>query len=126
VLRPTTHLEDLFLCEACEAGKACEVCELGEACWACEVGKAGEREGDLELTQGSGKPGPKKHTEDHHLIRCLAPEKDDDALSSTERSLISLESRFGGLIQDLTTRIETMEKLQKQLLHKLSSAETVA
>jgi hypothetical protein len=92
--------------------------------------------------------GSGKHTEDHHLIHCLAPEKDDSALSSTERRLISLEdqlshmqsrmqsqfdnmqsrlesrweSRFGGLIQDLTTRIGNME----QLLNKLAGAETVA
>jgi hypothetical protein len=124
VMRPTTLSEDLFLCEACEADKVCEVCELGEVCWACELGKAGKSkagdrlgECDLELMQGSG-----EHTEDHHLIRCLAPENDDDVLSSTERRLILLESRFGDLIQDLTTRIGNIE----QLLHKLSSAETVA
>jgi hypothetical protein len=73
--------------------------------------------------------GSGKHTEDHHLIRCLAPEKDDDVLSPTERRLISLdsrmqsqydnmESRFG----DLTTRIGNIE----QLLYRLSGAETVA
>jgi hypothetical protein len=142
VLRPfTTLLDDLFLCEACEAGKVCEVCEVGEACRACEVGeackacevgkvgKASYREGDLELMQGSGKLDSGKHTEDHHLIRCLAPEKYDDALSSTERHLISLESRFdsmesrfGDLIQDLASRIGNIE----QLLHKLAGASTVA
>jgi hypothetical protein len=139
VLRPsTTLLDDLFLCETCEADKACKACEtckacqVGEACKACQVGeackackevkaykagKAVDREGGLEPRQGS-----EKHTEDHHLIRCLAPKNNDDALSSTERRLISLESRFGDLIQDLTTRIGNIE----QLLHKLSSAETVA
>ncbi|KAN0140973.1 hypothetical protein V8E53_001417 [Lactarius tabidus] len=101
--------DDLFLCETCD------------------------RKGDLELMQGPGKLGSGKHTEDHHLIRCLAPEKGDDALSSTERRLISLESRmgsqfdnmesrFGDLIQDLASRIGNIE----QLLHKLSSTETVA
>jgi chaperonin cofactor prefoldin len=88
------------------------------------------------------------HTESHHLIRCLAPAKDDDALSSTERRLISLEdqlknmqprfdnlqsrfdnmqsqldnvqSRFDDLTQDITTRIGNME----QLLHRLAAAMT--
>jgi hypothetical protein len=82
--------------------------------------------------RGSWTLGSGKHTEDHHLIRCLAPEKDDDVLSPTERRLISLEEQLacnlssiniGDLaIGDLTTRIGNME----QLLHRLSGAETVA
>jgi hypothetical protein len=110
VLRPsTTLLDDLFLCRACEAGQACQACELDEACQACD------RKVDLELMQGSG-----KHTEDHHLIRCLAPEKDDDALSSTERRLISLESRMQSQFDNMESRIGNIE----QLLHKLSSTST--
>jgi hypothetical protein len=77
--------------------------------------------------RGSWTLGSGKHTEDHHLIRCLAPEKNDEALSSTER-LISLEeqlkemrSQIGDLIQDFSTRIGNME----QLLHKIASAGTV-
>jgi hypothetical protein len=65
-----------------------------------------------------------KHTEDHHLIRCLTPEKHVDAVSSTERRLMSLEdqlhnlqSRFDGLTQDLTIRIGDME----QLFHRLAT-----
>lgn len=89
-----------------------------------------------------------EHTSSHHLIRCLAPEKDDETLSSTERRLISLEdqlnnmqprfdhlqsrfdnmqsqldsvqSRFDDLTQDITPRIENME----QLLRKLVAAMT--
>ncbi|KAH9034702.1 hypothetical protein EDB85DRAFT_2288949 [Lactarius pseudohatsudake] len=111
--------DDLFLCDSCD------------------------REGVPELMRSSG-----KHTENHHLIRCLAPEKDDDTLSSTERRLISLEdqlnsmhsrfdntqsrfdnmqsqfdnmqSRFDDLTQDLTSRIGNIE----QLLHELAAAVT--
>ncbi|KAI9464116.1 hypothetical protein BJY52DRAFT_1166045 [Lactarius psammicola] len=87
-----TKCEDnLFLCDACDG------------------------EGVPELMRSSG-----KHTEDHHLIRCQAPEKDDDTLSSTERRLISLEDRLGNLThltQDLTSRMGNME----QLLHRLAA-----
>jgi hypothetical protein len=61
-----------------------------------------------------------KHIEDHHLIRCLAPEEDDDT-SSTERRLISLEDRLTNMqsqFDDLTSRIGNME----QLLHRLATA----
>jgi len=100
-----TLLDNLFLCDACDG------------------------EGAPELMRSSG-----KHTEDHHLIRCLAPEKEDNTLSSTELRLISLEdrlngmqsrfdnmqSRFDDLGQDLTSRIGNME----QLLHRLAAAVT--
>ena len=108
-----TLLDDLFVCDACDG------------------------EGVPELMRISG-----KHTEDHHLIRCLAPEKDDHILSSTEQRLISLEdrlqsrmqsqfdnmqsqldsmqSRFNDLNQDLASRIGNIE----QLLHKLAAAGT--
>ncbi|KAI9464114.1 hypothetical protein BJY52DRAFT_887425 [Lactarius psammicola] len=97
--------DNLFLCDACD------------------------REGVPELMRRFG-----KHTEDHHLIRCLAPEKDDDTLSSTEWPRISLEDRLNDmqsrfdnmqshlneLGQDLTSRIENIE----QLLHRLAAAVT--
>ena len=101
-----TLLDNLFVCNVCD------------------------REGVPELMRHSG-----KHTEDHHLIRCLAPEKDDNILSSMEQRLISLEdrmqsrmqsqfdnmqSRFNDLNQDLTSRIGNIE----QLLHKLAAAVT--
>ena len=100
-----TPLDDLFLCDACDG------------------------EGVPELMRSSG-----KHTKDHPLIRCLAPENDDDALSSTEQRLTLLEdrlnsmhsrfdimqSRFDGLTQGLNSRIGNME----QLLHKLAAAVT--
>lgn len=90
-----TLSDNLFLCDVCDG------------------------EGVPELMRSSG-----KHTEDHHLIRCLAPEKHGDTLSSTERRLMSLEdqlhnlhSRFDGLTQDLAIRIGNME----QLFHRLAT-----
>ncbi|KAH9052369.1 hypothetical protein EDB87DRAFT_1835857 [Lactarius vividus] len=94
--------DDLFLCDACD------------------------REGVPKLMRGSGRHSD-DHTEDHHLIRCLEPVKEDDTsrLSSTERRIISLEdrlnglqSRFDELSQDLTGRIGNIE----QLLHRLSTS----
>ena len=100
-----TLLDDLFLCDACDG------------------------EGVPELMRSSG-----KHTEDHPLIRCLAPEKDDDAPSSAEQRLTSLEdrlnsmhsrfdnmqSRLDGLTQGLNSRIGNME----QLLQRIAGAVT--
>ncbi|KAH9171872.1 hypothetical protein EDB89DRAFT_2070428 [Lactarius sanguifluus] len=83
--------DNLFLCDSCDG------------------------EGVHELMRSSG-----KHTEDHHLIRCLAPEEDDNT-SSTERRLISLEDRLDSMqsrFDDLTGRIGNME----QLLHRLAIA----
>lgn len=86
-------LDHLFLCDSCDS------------------------EGVPELMRSSG-----KHTADHHLIRCLAPEKENETVSSTERRLISLEdqlhslqSRFDGLTQDIAIRIGSMEQLFQRL-----------
>jgi len=54
-----------------------------------------------------------RHTEEHHLIRCMPPEKIKDTASSTEQRLMSLEGR----IDDLSSRIGNIE----QLLHRLAS-----
>ncbi|KAI9438365.1 hypothetical protein H4582DRAFT_258574 [Lactarius indigo] len=108
---------------------SCGKCEghLSFPCWYCIYCEdnlflcdACDREGVPGLMRTFG-----KHTEDHHLIRCLEPVKEDEKLSSTEWRLISLEdrlnnmqSRFDDLSQDLTSRIGNIE----QLLHKLSAA----
>ena len=84
--------DNLFLCDSCD------------------------REGVPELMRSSG-----KHTEDHHLIRCLAPEKDDGVSSSIERRLISLEDRIDSMqsrFDDLTGRIGNIE----QLLQRIATA----
>lgn len=66
-----------------------------------------------------------KHTEEHHLIRCLAPEKDDEDASATEQRLMSIESRLDSMqtrfddltdhIGDLTTRMGNIERLLQNL-----------
>ncbi|KAI0249341.1 hypothetical protein BJV78DRAFT_1347821 [Lactifluus subvellereus] len=65
--------DDLFICDACDA------------------------DGVPDLMRSSG-----KHTEEHHLIRCLAPDEDRETASSTEQRLISLEER----LDDMQTRFD--------------------
>jgi len=89
--------DNLFICNACDT------------------------EGVPELMRCSG-----KHTEEHHLIRCLAPEKydDDDTLAADER-LLSIENRLDGMqtrfddltacIGDLTSRMGNIEQLLQNL-----------
>ena len=66
----TALLDNLYICDACDA------------------------DGVPDLMRSSG-----KHTEEHHLIRCLAPEKTDDSdkAAATEKRLTSIESRLDGL-----------------------------
>lgn len=97
--RSTVLLDDLFICDACD------------------------RAGVPDLIRSSG-----KHIEDHHLIRCQAPEVFYDPISPTEQRLLSLESRFDGVqthledlsscmrdlaghIKDLNARIGNIEQL---------------
>ena len=65
------------------------------------------------------KRASRKHTEEHHLIRCLAPEKVEKAPSLDQR-LVSLEKRLDNMqtqFNDLSGRIGNME----QILHRLAS-----
>jgi len=96
-------LDNLFICDICDT------------------------EGVPDLIRSSG-----KHTEEHHLIRCLAPETDKDKGSPTEQRLTSIEGRLDGmqtqlddltgrmgdLTGDLNARIGNIE----QLLHRLIGA----
>ncbi|KAF8477646.1 hypothetical protein DFH94DRAFT_671862 [Russula ochroleuca] len=73
--------DDLYICDGCDA------------------------EGVPDLMRSSG-----KHTEDHHLIRCLAREKteDKDKGSPTEQRLTTIEGRLDGMqtqLDDLTGRV---------------------
>jgi hypothetical protein len=78
----TTHpaqLDNLFICDACDT------------------------EGVPDLVRSSG-----KHTEDHHLIRCLAPEKAEDKALPTDQRLTFIEGRLDGLqtqLGDLSGRM---------------------
>jgi hypothetical protein len=68
--------DDLYICDGCDG------------------------EGVPDLTRSSG-----KHTEDHHLIRCLAPEKthDKEKAIPTEQRLTSMEVRLDGMQTQLDT-----------------------
>jgi hypothetical protein len=96
-------LDDLYICNACDAA------------------------GVPDLVRSSG-----KHTEKHHLIRCLAPQKADGKASPTEQRLTAIEGRLDGMqtqlddltgrmgdltdrVGDLNTRMGNIE----QLLHRL-------
>jgi len=71
--------DDLFICNACdEAG----VLDL---------------ERDFE-----------KHTEEHHLIRCFAPEKKDDDALPTEQRLTAIEGRLDGMQTQLQTQLDVL------------------
>ena len=70
-------LDDLYICDGCDA------------------------EGVPDLMRSSG-----KHTEEHHLIRCLAPEKTDDKDKAvTEQRLTSMEGRLQTQLDDLTGHV---------------------
>jgi hypothetical protein len=77
-------LDDLYICDGCDA------------------------DGVPDLMRSSG-----KHTEEHHLIRCLVPEKmdDKDKASPTEERLTSIEGRLDGMqtqLDDLTGRMSDL------------------
>ncbi|KAH9955358.1 hypothetical protein BC827DRAFT_878060 [Russula dissimulans] len=86
-------------------------------CVACEdnlfICNACDMDGVPDLTRCSG-----RHTEEHHLIRCLDPEKVEETTSATDQRLISLEERLNNMdtrFDDLSSRMENIERL----LHKL-------
>ena len=76
-------LDDLFLCEACEA-----IVPI------------------VELMRSSG-----KHGEDHHLIRCLAPKQDDYTTFSTEEQLMSLKYRLDNMHTRIETIEQLLRQL---------------
>ena len=87
-------LDDLYICDKCDA------------------------EGVPDLMRSSG-----RHTEEHHLIRCLAPEEtgDEDEGSSTEQRLTSMEGR----LDDMQTQLDALNGRMRnieQLLHRLVGA----
>ena len=89
---PSVLSDELFICDSCDM------------------------KGVPDLKRGS-----RRHTEEHHLIRCLAPEEaEEEAPSSPDQQLRSLERRFGVMQQqynELSGRIGNME----QILHRLAS-----
>jgi len=122
--------QDLPTCGKCKSGLSfpfwyCIFC--GDHLYICN---ACDSEGVPDLVRSSG-----RHTEDHHLIRCLAPENTKDKAHLTEDRLTVIEGRLDGMqtqlddltgrvgelngtVGDLTSRIGNIE----QLLHRLLSA----
>lgn len=84
---PSALSDNLFICSICDM------------------------EGVPDLSHSS-----EKHTEEHHLIRCLAPEEAKKA-PSTEQRLASLEKR----LDNMQTRFDDFSNKIEQLLHKLAS-----
>jgi hypothetical protein len=87
----TTHVvpsDNLFICDACDA------------------------DGVPDLVRSSG-----KHTEEHHLIRCLAPKTTDDDASPMEQRLTSIEGRLDGM----QAQLDGLNSCIEQLLHKLAA-----
>jgi hypothetical protein len=83
-------LDNLYICNACDTV------------------------GVPDLTRSSG-----KHTEEHHLIRCLAPEKTKDEAATSEQRLTSIEGRLDGMqtqLNDLHTRMGNIEQLLQRLV----------
>jgi len=94
--RQRCSLDDLFICNACDA------------------------EGVPDLERSSG-----KHTEEHHLIRCLEPEKTDDKPLPTEQRLTSMENRLND-IQSQLDKISACMGTIEQLLKLAGSPEKAA
>jgi hypothetical protein len=95
------QVDDLFICDACDA------------------------EGVPDLVRSS-----ERHTEDHHLIRCLAPSEnaEDKVLPNEQRltliegrldgmqtQLDDLTGRMGDLTNDLNSRIGNIERLLQKV-----------
>jgi hypothetical protein len=73
---------------------------------------------DLEGSSG-------KHTEDHHLIRCLEPEKTVAALP-TEQRLTSMEGRLDGMqsqLDDLSGLMGDLAGFMKDLNARIGNIE---
>jgi hypothetical protein len=100
---PSARLDNFFICDACDPKNM------------------------RDLSRSSG-----MHPEDHHLIRCLAPEKADDGLSPTEQRLTLIEERLSGMQtkmqtqwDDLTGRLDGLTARMgniEQLLLRLAGA----
>ncbi|KAI9448651.1 hypothetical protein F5148DRAFT_1153428 [Russula earlei] len=75
--------DNLFICDACDA------------------------KGVPDITRSSG-----KHTEEHHLLRCLEPDSADETVSSQEQRLIAIEGRLA----DIQTQFDTTTSSQDRRL----------
>jgi hypothetical protein len=68
------------------------------------------------------KRASRKHTEEHHLIRCLAPEEAEEAPLSPDQRLVSLEKRLDDMqtqFNELSGRIGNMEQILYRLADRI-------
>ena len=80
-------LDNLFICDECDS------------------------KGVPDVMRSSG-----KHTEEHHLIRCLKPEQNYNVVDSPEeRRLILIESRLADMQTQFNRRIGYLEELIQKL-----------
>ena len=89
-------------------------------CNSCDI------EGVPDLTRSSG-----KHTEEHHLIRCLAPPEEAENAPLVEQRLASLEEQLGNMQKQFVSLEEQVGNMHKrfddfssrieELLNKLAS-----
>lgn len=93
----TSHpvqLDDLFICNTCD------------------------EEGVPDLVRCSG-----RHTERHHLIRCLAPENAKDKALPTEERLTAIECRLDGMQAQLDGLTDRVEDLNANLTSRIGNIE---
>ena len=92
---PSLLLDGLFICDSCDMDGAPDfICASG------------------------------KHTEEHHLIRCLAPERAEEAPSSPDQHHVSLEigKRLDDVqtqFNDLSGRIGNIEEILQRLVARM-------
>ena len=95
-IRPA-RLDHLYICNACDS------------------------EGVPDLVRSSG-----RHTEDHHLIRCLAPENTENKALPTEQRLTLIEGRLDGMqtqLDDLTGRVGDLTSQMGDLSSRVGNIE---
>jgi chromosome segregation ATPase len=68
-------------------------------------------EGVPDLTRSSG-----KHTEEHHLIRCLAPPEEAEKAPLVEQRLASLEEQLGNMQNRFVSLEEQVGNMHKRFV----------
>jgi len=67
-------------------------------------------------------PNRPEHTEEHHLIRCLAPRK-DETTASVERRLVAVEGQLHTMHTQVEGQLHTMHTRFDDLCNKFGTLE---